>query len=181
MTTADWIAHGRSSFSQRAWAAAFTQLSTADREASLEPSDVERLAVAAYLIGNDDACADAWGRAHHAWLCLGDVARAVRCAYWLAVGHFNRGELARGSGWLTRAQRLLDEDGHDCVEQGYLLLPVARQQLAVGDYAAAYTTAGQAATIAERFGDADLLTLSRLARPHAPIPRRDRGGRRIAG
>ena len=95
---------------------------------------------------------------------MGDVAHAVRCAYWLAVGHFNRGELARGSGWLTRAQRLLDEDGHACVEQGYLLLPVARQQLATGEYAAAYTTACQVGAVAERFGDADLLTLSRLAR-----------------
>jgi hypothetical protein len=27
----------------------------------------------------------------------------------LAIGHLNRGEAARGSGWLARAQRLLDE------------------------------------------------------------------------
>ena len=45
-----------------------------------------------------------------------------------------------------------------------MLLPVARQQLATGEYAAAYTTACQVGAVAERFGDADLLTLSRLAR-----------------
>lgn len=169
MTTADTLAQGRSFFGERAWGEAYAQLSAADRETLLEPQDLERLAVAAYLIGNDDACTDAWARAHHAWLRKGDAARAVRCAYWLAISHLNRGELAHGGGWLTRAQRLLDEGHHDCVEQGYLLMPVARQHLAAGDYTAAYATACHAATLAERFGDPDLLTLSRLGRGRALI------------
>ena len=41
-----------------------------------------------------------------------------------------RGETGQASGWLGRAQRLLE--GRDCVEQGYLLLPVVEQQLAEG-------------------------------------------------
>ena len=38
---------------------------------------------------------------------MGDPARAARCAFWLAFGLLNAGELARGGGWVDRAQRLL--------------------------------------------------------------------------
>ena len=169
MRVTDLLQRGRESFHLQAWGDAYAQLSAADDEVSLEPEDLERLAVAAHLVGRDEESAGAWMRAHHACLRLGDAARAVRCAYWLAIGHFNRGEPAHGGGWLARARRLLDEAQHDCVEQGYLLMPVARQHLAAGEYATAYTIACQVATIAERFGDPDLLTLSRLARGRARI------------
>ena len=97
MTTADTLDQGRASFGRRAWGAAYAQLSAADREAPLEPQDLERLTVAAHLVGRDDACADAWLRAHRAYLRLGDAAGAARCAYWLAQGYLNRGEPAHGS------------------------------------------------------------------------------------
>jgi DNA-binding CsgD family transcriptional regulator len=97
----------------------------------------------------------------------GGVERAARCAFWLAFGLLNRGELARAGGWLARARRLLD-DGHlDCVEQGYLLLPVALERLAEGDAAAAYATFGQAAKLGDRFGDRDLATLARVCQGQA--------------
>jgi hypothetical protein len=50
MTTADTLDRGRESFARRAWADAFVQLSAADRETSLGPEDLERLATAAYLV-----------------------------------------------------------------------------------------------------------------------------------
>ena len=78
MTAADALDRGRESFGRRAWADAFAQLSAADREAPLEAEDLERLATAAYLIGRDDDGADAGARAHHAFLRLGSVERAVR-------------------------------------------------------------------------------------------------------
>jgi len=40
-----------------------------------------------------------------------------------------RGEPARANGWLARARRLLDEHGLDCVERGYLLVPVGLQRI----------------------------------------------------
>lgn len=74
----------------------------------------------------------------------------MRCAYWLAFGLVNSGEVARGSGWLTRARRLLDEGQLDCVEQGYLLVPAALQVFD-DDSAAGYAISSQAAEIGERF------------------------------
>ena len=167
MTTADIPDRGLESFERRAWADAFDKLSAADRETPLAPEDLERLAISAYLVGRDADRDEVLARAHQEWLRLGGTERAARCAFWLAFGLLNRGELARGGGWLARARRLLD-DGHlDCVEQGYLLIPVAIQRLVEGDAAAAYATFGQAAKIGERFGDRDLATLARAGRGQA--------------
>ena len=46
---------------------------------------------------------------------------AARSAFWLGFRLFGAGELGRATGWMARAERLLDEGGHDCAERGYLL------------------------------------------------------------
>jgi DNA-binding CsgD family transcriptional regulator len=161
MTSAEALDRGREFFGRQGWADAYAQLSAADRESPLAPEDLERLATAAYLVGRDDDSAEILARAHQELLGRGDPVRAARCAFWLAFGLLNRGELARGGGWIARARRLLEERQLDCVEQGYLLLPVALQGIAEGDVAAAYSTFGQAAKIGDRFGDLDLVTLAR--------------------
>jgi hypothetical protein len=78
VTTAEALARGRECFARRAWADAFAELSAADREARLEPEDLERLATAAYLTGSDEDSVEAWERAHRALLSRGDVLRAAR-------------------------------------------------------------------------------------------------------
>ena len=68
------------------------------------------------------------------------------------------GERADGS---RAGNRLLERVEEDCVERGYLLIPVWLEQMGHGDYEAAQTTAAEAAEIGERFGDRDLLWLAR--------------------
>ncbi|HET6771813.1 MAG TPA: LuxR C-terminal-related transcriptional regulator [Acidimicrobiales bacterium] len=165
---ADALDRGRELFGRHAWGDAFAELSVADREAPLELEDLERLAVAAYLVGADGESDDAWLRAHHECLRLGDVVRAARCAGWLAQGLLLRGEMARGGGWLARAQRLLDEGHHDDVGRGYLLLPVAIQSFDE-DPAAAHATFERAASIGVRFGDGDLTAFARQGQGRALI------------
>jgi ATP/maltotriose-dependent transcriptional regulator MalT len=167
MTTADTLDRGRRSLERRAWAAAFDQLSAADQEAPLAPEDLERLATAGFLAGRDADSDEAWARAHQEWLRLGRGDRAARCAFWLAFGLLNRGEVARGGGWLSRARRLLDDGQLDCVEQGYLLIPLAIQRLDEGDGASAYAAFDQAAKIGDRFGDRDLAALALVGRGRA--------------
>jgi DNA-binding CsgD family transcriptional regulator len=162
MAGADALEQGRRSFARRAWADAHAQLSAADRVEPLEPDDLERLATAAYLIGRDDDGADVGARAHHEFLRRGEVARAVRCAFWLGFSLIEQGDEARGGGWLARARRLLDDAQLDCVEQGYLLFAGALQALLQGDTVAAGAGFDEVARIGGRFKDPDLLALGRL-------------------
>jgi DNA-binding NarL/FixJ family response regulator len=161
MTASAALDRGREAFRRRAWREAWTQLSSADQESPLGAEDLELLATAAYLLGRDADSAAAWERAHHEYQGRGETAHAVRCAFWLALGLVTRGEVARGSGWFARAQRLIDEGQLDCVEQGYLLMAVGLRSVAAGDYAEGYATFERAVKIGERFADPDLVALAR--------------------
>jgi ATP/maltotriose-dependent transcriptional regulator MalT len=163
------LLRGRESFGRRAWADAVAELSAADREAPLEPDDLERLAMAAYLVGRDEDSVELWERAHHELVSAGDVRRAARCAGWMVFVLLNGGEFARAGGWLARARRLLDDGGRECAEQGLLLVPEAFQRAVQGDWRTAYAISGQAAEIGDRFGDVDLVTLARSIQGRALI------------
>ena len=169
MTGAESRARGRECFERRAWADAFAELSAADRQAPLEPEDLERLATTAYLLGRDDDSVEVWERAHHELLRRGDEERAARCAGWMVFVLMNGGEFARGGGWLARARRLLDDGRRDCVERGHLLVPLAFQHAFAGDWPSAEAISGQAAEIGDRFGDIDLVTLARNVQGRALI------------
>lgn len=159
----------RTAFDEQSWAQACSAFLAADHEAPLPGEDLERLGVAAFLVGRADESDRAWERAHRAWLGEGDVTRAARCAFWLAYGLLDRGEMTRGAGWLARARRLLEESGRDCAERGYLLIPVALQAMAQGDAEAAAAQFEKALAVGSRFGDRDLVALSLTGRGQSLI------------
>jgi DNA-binding CsgD family transcriptional regulator len=152
---------GRDSYERRAWAGAYQAFSLADRKTPLAADDLERLAMAAYLVGLDDEYLRTLERAHDAHAKAGQYARAVRSAFWIGFRLLMRGEMGSASGWFARAQRLLERDARECAERGYLLLPVVEQRLDTGDFDAAYAAAADAAAIGERCGDADLIACAR--------------------
>ncbi len=156
---------GRQAFERHAWGDAFRLLSAADVEQRVELDDAERLAVAACLVGRGEESVAAWTRAHKEFVQLGDVERAARCAFWLAFGLLNKGDLARGTGWVDRAQRLLDDAGIECVERGYLRYTVALRAIFEGDGEAAHAGFVDATEIGARFGDVELVTLAGRRRP----------------
>ncbi len=145
----------------REWERSYQDLSASDRASRLSAADLEQFAMAAYLTGRDTEATDILARAHNAFVEGADDVRASRCAFWVAFILMNTGGAARASGWLARAQRLLDEGHHDAVERGYLLLPVALRQVGARDLATAATTFARAADIGERFGESDLVNLAR--------------------
>ena len=157
---ADEREQGRESFGQGAWKDAYESLSRADQAAPLGAEDLELLATSAFMLGRLDDFLSVIERAHHAYLGAGDPLRAARCGFYLGVNLSIRGEMGRATGWFGRAQRLVEREGRECVEQGYLLLPVAMQHLATGSYETASVAAAEAAATGERFRDADLLALA---------------------
>ncbi len=163
MTTAAPLARGREAFAGRRWTDARAELAQADREEPLGPEDLDRFATAAYLVGQVAESAEAWARAHHELLRRGEVERAARSAFWITFGLLAQGERARALAWVARGRDLLG-DGRDCVEQGYLLVPLGLQRFAEGDSAAAHDAFRRAAEIGDRFDDPDLAALARHSR-----------------
>ena len=154
------LERGRESYDALSWADAYECLSRADQVAPLRGSDLELLATSAHMLGRVDEWLPLLERAHRRYAEEGEPLRAVRCAFWIGMNLALRGEMGPATGWLGRAQRLLEREDTDCVEQGYMLLPVSFQHEVSGDLEGASATAAAAAEIAERFGDSDLFALA---------------------
>ena len=153
VTKRDGLDRARDALLRKAWDEAYAGLVDADEAGALDADGLERLAEAAHLVGEDDASAAAWTRAHQAWVALGDAAGAARCAFWLGLGLLLRGEHARGQGWLARAQRVLDQSGKEVVEAGYLRVPDGLNNLDAGDL-----VAGRVKRLRRRVGSASSST-----------------------
>ena len=163
----DDLEQGRAAYDRRAWKSAYDSLTRADGTSPLGAEDLELLATSAYMLGLDDEYLSGLERAHHAHLEAGETLRAVRAAFWVGVTLALRGEMGPAGGWLGRAQRMLGDE--DSVERGYLLMPLVFQHEAAGDFAAAAAVAGDAAAIAERFGDVQGFALAVQARGYMLI------------
>jgi DNA-binding NarL/FixJ family response regulator len=167
MTLADRQRRARELFERRRWSDAFAELSAAHRERQLDVEDLERLAVAAYMVGRDDECEDAWTAAHREWLRRGKPERAARCAFWHGLELFFRGDLAPATGWVARGGRILD-DRSESIEQAWFRMLTALPQLFEGD-AAVHPVFVQAAELAQRVKDADAMTFAQLGQGYALI------------
>ena len=74
---------GRESFRTQAWADAYACLAAADRRSPLEPDDLKRLAVSAYLACGRDDRAPSLGDRQRCWSSQASTC-AARTVFWLA-------------------------------------------------------------------------------------------------
>ncbi|MGV0790614.1 LuxR C-terminal-related transcriptional regulator [Mycolicibacterium sp. XJ1819] len=155
-------------FERHAWTEVYECL--IDTSETPTADDLERLAVAAYLLGEDRECCHAWERAYLAFLARDDPGGAARCAFWLALGLMVlHGRMARASGWLGRIRRLVDEAhvGEDALR--YLHVPAGLQTMGAGDHAGAHALFVEAGQLAAQFGDKDVAALACLGQGQAAI------------
>jgi DNA-binding CsgD family transcriptional regulator len=155
------LERGRACFERQEWNDAYEALSVADQLTPLAAEDLHRLAWSAGLTARDEEMLSAQGRLYHARLEAGEGLAAARAAFWLGFRLFARGEAGRAGGWLGRARRLVEREGRDCVERGYLLLPVAQRHLNAGELHEAHEAAARAGEFGERFGELDLVAFAR--------------------
>jgi DNA-binding CsgD family transcriptional regulator len=163
------LERGRGAHAEQAWGEAHAALAAADLAGQLGADDLELLAEAAYMLGREGDYLEALERGHRAHLDDGRPLDALRCAFWVGVNLARRGEMARANGWLGRARRLLEEEGGDQVERGYLLLPDVFECEASGDLEGAAERAAEAAAVGRRFGDGDLFALAAHEQGHVLI------------
>ena len=160
MPAVDALERGRGCSAQGAWRDAHAALTTADAAEPLGAHDLELLAISAYMLGSDEEYVDTLARAHQRHLADGDPRRAARMAWWAGMQLMVSGQVGRGTGWLGRAQRLVEREPADCVERAYALLPVAFGHEAAGRYGEGAAAAAEAVAAGERFGDGDLCALA---------------------
>jgi DNA-binding NarL/FixJ family response regulator len=162
----DELERARDAYARRAWLEAHEAFARADGIEPLEAEDLELLTMATLMLGRDDDAIAVLERLHHQYLERGETHRAVRAATWIGMNLAYRGAIGPASGWLGRAQRLLEQEPGESAEQGYLLLPLVFRQEAEGDFEAAAAVAGEAAAIGERFDDRDLFSMALHAQGH---------------
>src|SRR5262245_19948847 len=166
---ADALARGRACYERHEWNDAFEALSLADELTPLGADDLHRLAWSAGLTARDDEMLATQERVYQARLDAGEGLAAGRAAFWLGFRLLARGEPARASGWLSRAQRLVEQHAEHCVEQGYLLLPAAQKHLSANALTEAGACAARAVEIGEWFAEPDLIAFGRNLQGRAAV------------
>ena len=165
----DVLTQARDFYRRRAWTDAYTSLAREDQMQPLGREDLELFGTSAYMSGRDAEFQRILERCHRAHLAAGDDTYAARSGFWLALNSLLHGQVGPATGWLARARRLIES--RDCVEHGYLLLPLAEEKLAEGKTDDAQTAATSACEIGVRFNDVDLIACARHLQGRALVQR----------
>jgi len=155
---AEALVQARAAGAEHRWHDALELFSAADAANLLTPDDLDLLGDAAWWTGDMTAAIAAQERAYAGHSAAGDHARAARTALQLATEYSHRLEGAVASGWVSRAQRLLEgtPEAH-----AHGLLERARRNAALnrGDLEEALEHANRVFEIGTRLADHDLIGL----------------------
>jgi DNA-binding CsgD family transcriptional regulator/tetratricopeptide (TPR) repeat protein len=152
------VEQARAAFDRGDWEIAFEGWSAADADA-LTAADHEDLATAAELLGRHDETVQALQRAFVHWEQAQDPARAVKCAFRLAMTSATHGEQALFAGWASRAEGLVDQLSRDAPERGWVEFLRMFRALGSGAYAEAAAAADEATHLGRSHHDADLTAM----------------------
>ena len=133
----DLVADGREAIAGGRFKDGYRLLSAAAAESELSPDDYERLGWSSYYTDEIARNIPHFERAYAGYLAEGREAEAAAVAVQIAHEYTSvRLQKAIGSGWLSRAERLLEgKDEHPA--HGYLELQRGLESLKVNDFDAA--------------------------------------------
>jgi DNA-binding NarL/FixJ family response regulator len=138
---------------QADWATARETFAARLEEVPDDPEALDGLGRALWWLGDAQAGIQRRREAYAEYKRRGDALQAGNLATYLAGEHRIAGEPAAASGWLARAERLL-EDAPPCAERGWL--EIERAKRSAGDPARRGEHAGRAADLGRRLRDPDL-------------------------
>ena len=164
------LAEARAAYDRRRYADTYRRLMAARESVGLPDDDLRRLADAAWWIGHLSECLALTEELHRHYLEQGYVDRAALQAIDLAGMFFMRGEPAPGSGWLSRARKLLTDQprgaGHAMLMYVDLSGALEEEQLDV-----ATTGARELQQLGGELGDQTYVALGLLVEGLAEIRR----------
>jgi len=159
MSTSGALERARSAVAEHRWREAcdlFSAVRATHRE-DLSGADLELLAAASLLRGQQAAAVEAMTRAHDLYLAHDDTVGAARTAGWLALELLELGDLPLSGTWIARGLRLVARlDESDSVGARVALVPAALTGLFVGNFDEAIKQFEQIMAIARRTGDREL-------------------------
>lgn len=121
----------RDAYGRRDWAGAREGFNAARERAELFAEDLDCLGDAAWWIGHVEESLDIYEEAYRRHLHGDRPRQAATAAIGVAVALFLRGDDVMGSGWMSRAQRLLG-DQPESAEHGYVLYLLEVESTPVG-------------------------------------------------
>jgi ATP/maltotriose-dependent transcriptional regulator MalT len=162
------IGTAQDAFRQRDWARARDHFNVARQAGLLDADGVFALAEAAWWLGEMDESLAAFEQAYRGYLEAGQPRRAAMAAMFLAARSSERGDLAIGSGWMSRMRRLL-HDQPEGVEHGYPLYYDIFSAMAEGDLKGAVAHARRMQELGHRFADPNLVAVGVLGEGRARL------------
>ena len=164
----DSLDRARHAFERHEWAEAHELLTQADGDGGLEPEDLAKLGVAAYLSAHPDVAVEAWERAHGAWLKAGNRAGAAEAAIRVCELLLDSAQLSAFQAWARRAEQLL-EGLPESSSHGRLAVARGFAALIVGDLGSSLAWGHLAEEIGTRVEDAASRALGRNLQGRALI------------
>jgi DNA-binding NarL/FixJ family response regulator len=152
----------RNAYARRDWLGARDGFRAARAAGELSADDLHSLADAAWWLGLVDESLTASEEAYRMFLQGARPRQAASAAMGIALSLFLRGDDGAGSGWMSRAQRIL-RDQPECPEHGYVryLLEV-EAALGGSDLEAVTSSARMVQEIGRRHADPSLVALGIL-------------------
>ncbi|MCC5951442.1 MAG: response regulator transcription factor [Acidimicrobiia bacterium] len=163
-------AAGHAAHREHRWDDAYQDFHAVAAVEPLTPTDVAALADAAWWLGRTDESLGLSEEVYRHHLAGEEVSQAARLAIEIGFLWLLRGELTLGSGWISRARRLLD-GAPESAAHGYLAYLAVEEHLGAGRFDDAIETTRWMQDVARRHEDPTLCALALVLEGAAELRR----------
>ncbi len=164
----DLLRDARDAFARRDWPHAREAFTVAHQHGTLAADDMLAFGDSIWWLGSFRQAETRYEEAYHLYLKEERPQQAAMSAMAITGLLFMRGEAAAGSGWSSRAFRLLNQVPESAAH-GYALFMELEETLGSGDYAATIDTALRMQDFGRRFDDPSLTALGLAGQGRALI------------